>query len=102
MAEVIDMEWKPLHSKVSGLNINDLIKDDFLKKLNEEFEGKDVDVVTLQIAVRDKVVETETEADLDVVTLSNKTIEDTLLNNTIVDVNSTENFEKIKKVLDEY
>ena len=73
-----------------------------LKKLNEEFEGKDVDVVTLQIAVRDKVVETETEADLDVVTLSNKTIEDTLLNNTIVDVNSTENFEKIKKVLDEY
>lgn len=64
--------------------------------------GKDVDVVTLQIAVRDKVVETETEADLDVVTLSNKTIEDTLLNNTIVDVNSTENFEKIKKVLDEY
>lgn len=96
------MEWKPLQSKVSGLNINDLIKDDFLKKLNEEFEGKDVDVVTLQIAVRDKVVETETEADLDVVTLSNKTIEDTLLNNTIVDVNSTENFEKIKKVLDEY
>lgn len=96
------MEWKTLQSKVLGLNINDLIKDDFLKKLNEKFEGKDVDVVTLQIAVRDKVVEPETEADLDVITLSNKTIEDTLLNNTIVDVNSTENYEKIKKVLDEY
>lgn len=95
------MEWKTLQSKVHGLNLNDLISEDFLKKLNEEFESKDIDIVTLQIAVRDKVVEPETEANLDVITLSNKTIEDTLLNNAIVDVNSTENFERIKKVLDE-
>ncbi len=94
------MKWETLQSEVKGLNLNDLVKENFLKKLNEEFENKDIDIITLQVAVRDKVFESETEANLDVITLSNKTIEDTLLNKVIVDVNSTENYEIIKKVLD--
>ena len=99
-SEVIDMEWKTLQSKVYGLNLNDLIKEEFLKKLNEEFENKDIDIISLQIAIRDKLEDPSDEVKVDVISLSNNTIEDTLLNNTIVDVNDYENFDKIKKVLD--
>lgn len=94
------MEWKTLQSKVYGLNLNDLIKEEFLKKLNGEFENKDIDIISLQIAIRDKLEDPSDEVKVDVISLSNNTIEDTLLNNTIVDVNDSENFDKIKKVLD--
>lgn len=49
------MKWSTLQSKAYGLDINDFVSDEFLEKLRNEFEDKDVDVVTLQIAVRDKV-----------------------------------------------
>lgn len=94
------MEWKTLQSKVYGLNLNDLINEEFLKKLNGEFENKDIDIISLQIAIRDKLEDPSDEVKVDVISLSNNTIEDTLLNNTIVDVNDSENFNKIKKVLD--
>ena len=94
------MEWKTLQSKVYGLNLNDLIKEEFLKKLNGEFENKDIDIISLQIAIRDKLEDPSDEVKVDVISLSNNTIEDTLLNNTIVDVNDSANFDKIKKVLD--
>ena len=92
------MKWSTLQSKAYGLNINDLVSDEFLEKLRNEFEDKDVDVVTLQIAVRDKVKDPKNDdAKLDIISLSNRNIEDTLLHKTIVDVTSDENFEKIKK-----
>lgn len=97
------MKWSTLQSKAYGLNINDFVSDEFLEKLRCEFEGKDVDVVTLQIAVRDKVKDPKNDdAKLDIISLSNRSIEDTLLHKTIVDVTSDENFEKIKKVIDDF
>lgn len=97
------MKWSTLQSKAYGLNINDLVSDEFLEKLRNEFEDKDVDVVTLQIAVRDKVKDPKNDdTKLDIISLSNRNIEDTLLHKTIVDVTSDENFEKIKKVIDEF
>ena len=97
------MKWSTLQSKAYGLNINNLVSDEFLEKLRNEFENKDVDVVTLQIAVRDKVKDPKNDdAKLDIISLSNRNIEDTLLHKTIVDVTSDENFEKIKKVIDEF
>ena len=97
------MKWSTLQSKVYGLNINDFVSDEFLEKLRNEFEDKDVDVVTLQIAVRDKVKDPKNDdAKVDIISLSNRNIEDTLLNKTIVDVTSDENFEKIKKIIDEF
>ena len=96
------MKWNTLQSKAYGLNINDFVSDEFLDKLRCEFEDKDVDVVTLQIAVRDKVKDPKDDAKVDIISLSNRNIEDTLLHNTIVDVTSDENFEKIKKVIDEF
>ena len=96
------MKWNTLQSKVYGLNINDFVGEEFLDKLREEFENKDVDVVTLQIAVRDKVKDPKNDdAKVDIISLSNRNIEDTLLHKTIVDVTSDENFKKIKKVIDE-
>lgn len=97
------MKWNTLQSKAYGLDINDFVRDDFLEKLRIEFEDKDVDVVTLQIAVRDKVKDPKNDdAKVDIISLSNRNIEDTLLHKTIVDVTSDENFEKIKKVIDEF
>ena len=97
------MKWNTLQSKAYGLNINDFVSDEFLEKLRNEFEDKDVDVVTLQIAVRDKVKDPKNDdAKVDIISLSNSNIEDTLLHKTIVDVTSDENFEKIKKVIDEF
>ena len=97
------MKWNTLQSKAYGLNINDFVSEEFLDKLREEFEDKDVDVVTLQIAVRDKVKDPKSDdAKVDIISLSNRSIEDTLLHKTIVDVTSDENFEKIKKVIDEF
>lgn len=96
------MKWNTLQSKAYGLNINDFVSEEFLDKLRCEFEDKDIDVVTLQIAVRDKVKDPKDDAKIDVISLSNRNIEDTLLHNTIVDVTSDENFEKIKKVIDEF
>lgn len=97
------MKWSTLQSKAYGLDINDFISDEFLEKLRNEFEDKDVDVVTLQIAVRDKVKNPKNDdAKVDIISLSNRNIEDTLLHKTIVDVTSDENFEKIKKVIDEF
>lgn len=97
------MKWSTLQSKAYGLDINDFVSDEFLEKLRNEFEDKDVDVVTLQIAVRDKVKDPKNDdAKVDIISLSNRNIEDTLLHKTIVDVTSDENFEKIKKVIDEF
>ena len=97
------MKWNTLQSKAYGLNINDFVSDEFLDKLREEFEDKDVDVVTLQIAVRDKVKDPKNDdAKVDIISLSNRSIEDRLLHKTIVDVTSDENFEKIKKIIDEF
>ena len=78
------MKWNTLQSKAYGLDINDFVRDDFLEKLRIEFEDKDVDVVTLQIAVRDKVKDPKNDdAKVDIISLSNRNIEDTLLNKTI-------------------
>ena len=96
------MKWSTLQSKVHGLNLDNLVDKNFINKLKEEFEDKDIDIVTLQIAVRDKVKDPSDEPTLDVISLANKSVEDTLLNDTIVDVNFEENFDKIKKVLNEY
>ena len=101
--EVMKMKWNTLQSEVHGLDINDLVNKDCLNKLENEFDDKDIDIVTLQIAVRDKVKNSEEDdAKLDVISLSNRSIEDTLLNKTIVNVNSNENFIKIKKIIDEF
>jgi len=96
------MKWNTLQSKVYGLNINDFVSDEFLDKIRNEFKDKDVDVVTLQIAIRDKVSNPKHDvAKVDVISLSNSSIEDTLLHETIVDVTSEENFEKIKRIIDD-
>ncbi|MBR0472955.1 MAG: hypothetical protein IJI98_09700 [Methanosphaera sp.] len=97
------MKWSTLQSKAYGLNINDFISEKFLDKLRNEFKDKDVDVITLQITVRDKIRDPKNDdAKVEIISLSNSTIEDTLLHNTIVDVTSDENFEKIKKVIDNF
>lgn len=96
------MEWNTLRSEVHGLNLNDLVNEKFLNKLEEEFKDKDIDIVTLQIAVRDKINTEKDTAKLDVISISNRNIEDTLLHRIIVDVNLNEDFIKIQKVIDEF
>lgn len=44
-------EMECASTKAYGLNINDFLREEFLDKLGCEFGDKDVDVVTLQIAL---------------------------------------------------
>ena len=39
------MKWSTLQSKAYGLDINDFVSDEFLEKLRNEFEDKDVDKI---------------------------------------------------------
>lgn len=96
------MEWKPLQAMVNGLDINEFVSDELLDKLRKEFKDKKVDIVTLQVAVRDKPKEFSTNFDqLDLISLYNHNVEDTLLHKTVVDVTHEENLEKIKRVIED-
>ena len=96
------MEWNTLQAKVDGLNINDFVSDELLDKLRNEFDDKDIDIVTLQIAVRDRIKDSKNDAKVELISLANHNVEDTLLNKTIVDATSEKNFEKIKKLINDF
>lgn len=97
------MEWHTLQSRVHGLNINEFVNAEFLDSIRNDFEDKDVDVIALQIAIRDKVKDPKNDdAKLDTILLVNRNLEDTLLNYTIVDVTSEEQYPKIKNIIEKY
>lgn len=50
------MEWNPLQAKVDNINLNDLLNKDFLNKLEEKFNDKKVDVINLQVVIRDEKI----------------------------------------------
>ncbi|WP_415953836.1 hypothetical protein [Methanobrevibacter woesei] len=93
------MEWNPLQAKVNSINLNDLLNEDFLKKVKKEFADKKVDLINLQLVIMDEKINDGDNPIKDIITLSNRDINDTLFDTIIVDVNSEENYDKIKNVL---
>lgn len=93
------MEWNPLQAKVNSINLNDLLNEGFLKKVEKEFADKKVDLINLQLVIMDEKINDKDNPIKDIITLSNRDINDTLFDTIIVDVNSEENYDKIKNVL---
>ena len=48
------MEWRPLQMKTEGLELTDLLDDDFINHLKLEFENKRISVTNIQFSVMDK------------------------------------------------
>ena len=93
------MEWKPLQMKTEGLELTDLLDDDFINHLKLEFENKRISVTNIQFSVMDKEVDENNEDTVDLITLWNKNFKEDLLKKVIVDVNKEENLNKIMSAL---
>ncbi|RAP51857.1 MAG: hypothetical protein BZ137_09585 [Methanosphaera sp. rholeuAM130] len=94
------MFWNTLQAKVYGFKLNSLLKDEFIESLNDEFEDKKVDVVNIQVAIRDKKIDNPDDYHVDLITLSKVNFENMILGNVIVDVDNEDNFDKIKGIID--
>ena len=95
------MRWDTLQSKVYGLDLNNLIKEEFMELMNDEFENKKVEIVNIQICVRDKEIDMEKDILItNLLTLFKRNFEDSLLENVIVDADDELCYDKFKKVLE--
>ena len=96
------VEWNSLQAISQGLNLNDLLNEKLLEKINEEFEGKQIDVTNIQFTVRDKKINESSDETFDLITIMNRNLKDTFLNRVVIDVSIQENLDKIIKAVNEY
>ena len=74
-----------------------MLNQEFIKNLNEEFDNELVKVVGIQISVIDK--NDINKPPKDIITLSFRNTEDIILNTPVVDFMISENYDKIKNVI---
>ena len=96
------VEWNSLQAISQGLNLNDLLNEKLLEKINEEFKDKQIDVTNIQLTVRDKKIQETSDETFDLITIMNRNVKDTFLNRVVIDVNIQENLDKIIKAINEY
>lgn len=82
------MDYESLQLLIRDLSLNDLLNQDFLKNLEENMEQKRVEVINIQIRVRDDKI--KDNPDYEVVSLANRNFKDTLLKQVIIDADSNE------------
>lgn len=82
------MDWESLQVLIKGLYLNDLMNHDFIRDLEEKLENKCVEVINIQIRVRDEKI--HDDSDYEIVSLANRDFKDTLLNQAILDADSHE------------
>ena len=71
------MEWKPLQSIAKGFVLTDLLKPEFVEYLNKHFKDKSVEVINIQIRVRDEKL--SEYMDNEIISIANRNGQDTLL-----------------------
>lgn len=96
------VEWTSLQAISQGLNLNDLLNERLLEKINEEFEGKQIDVTNIQFTVRDKKIHETSDETFDLITIMNRNVKDTFLNRVVIDVNIQENLDKMINAINNY
>ena len=97
------MHWDTLQEKVHGLDLNDFLKEEFIDLMNEEFDNKKVEVVNIQICVKDKEPDMENDILLtNLLTLFKRDIKDSLLDDVIVDADDEFYYDKFKKVIKKF
>lgn len=91
------MECDPLQVIIKGFSLNKLLNEGFFEDINNNFEGKKIDVTNIQISVRDEKINEFSDENFELITLRNRNIKDTLSQKVIVDVYHEENLDKILK-----
>lgn len=94
------IEWSSLQKVAKGLSLNDLIKDEFKELFDNEFEGKTVEINSIQFSVRDEKITSESKEEL--ISLFHRDFADILLKTVVVDVSSEEDMDHIIKILNQW
>ena len=94
------VEWKSLQKVANNISLKDLIKDEFMELINDEFEDKNVEIDSIQFSLRDKQI--DSDSTLELVSLFHSNLEDVLLEKVVVDVDSEDNMGHIVNVIDKW
>lgn len=92
------MDWKPLQSIAKGFVLTDLLKPEFVEYLDEHFPDKRVEAINIQIRVRDRKISKYMENEI--VSIANRSGQDTLLKKVIVDADNTETLNVFTDAID--
>lgn len=92
------MEWKPLQSIAKGFVLTDLLKPEFVEYLNKHFKDKSVEVINIQIRVRDEKL--SEYMDNEIISIANRNGQDTLLKKIIVDADNTKTLKIFTDAID--
>ena len=95
---LVRMDWNSLQVVTQGLTLKDLLHPKLVENLNNELDGKKIDVTNIRIKVSDEDIGNNVEVDF--VTLFTRDLEDLLLNRIVVDVTNHENLDKIKSAIE--
>lgn len=82
------MDYESLQLLIKELSLNDLLNQDFLNNLEKNMVKKRVEVINIQIRVRDEKI--NDNSDYEIVSLANRNFKDTLLKQVILDADSNE------------
>ncbi len=90
--------WDEIVVKKNNFDLNSLINNDFLKELEKISEDKQIDCINLSFVVRDKEIKIDENSNLNIITLQNNGIEDTL--SKTVYLKTDFKMSDIKKIID--
>lgn len=82
------MDYESLQLLIKGLSLNNLLNRDFLKSLEDNMEDKRIEVINIQIRVRDDKI--NDNSDYEIVSLANRNFKDTILKQVIIDADPNE------------
>ena len=92
--------WDEIVVKKNNFDLNSLVNKDFLDELEKISEDKQVDCINLSFAVRDKEIKIDENSELNMITLQNNGIEDTL--SKTVYLKTDFKISDIKKIIDTF
>lgn len=93
-------DWDEITVKKNGLNLNKLVSKEFLSDLEKLFEGKKVNCIDFSFIIRDEKIESTSNLDVNIITIKNMSIEDTLTET--VYLNSNSKIQELKEILNQY
>lgn len=99
---MVDSEWRTLQAKKMGFNLNRILNPEFIDELNKEFEDKKIDAINISFVVHNSEIDLESTQDVDVISIMNKNINDTINEEVLLDASDSKNFEIVKKVIDNF
>ena len=85
-----------------GFNLNRILNPEFIDELNKEFEDKKIDAINISFVVHNSEIDLESTQDVDVISIMNKNINDTINEEVLLDASDSKNFEIVKKVIDNF